>query len=296
MYNRGKKEESPKKEDKTNSEKKTSGTLHGSFSAQQKGKSDSRSDKCLICKKDGHRAVECFTITKLKSGSERSKYLDDKKISLCRNCMKGPHHSGECRQESRCQKCGKKHHSLLHFERSQAHHAMGARPRQEGSQPSEPSREPENGPVVAAATSQPVGATPILQCCLAWALSPDGGIKKLARVFFDSGSELAMVRRDLANKLGLDGPCHRLTLTGVGGVNLPSTMEKRVKFQLQDLSGTYTSHPIEAVTKEKLTEKMREIRVNPSEFSHLRGIHMLMKSQDKRWRSTSSLDVTFSDP
>ena len=181
--------------------------------------------------------------------------------------MKGPHHSGECRQESRCQKCGKKHHSLLHFERSQAHHAMGARPRQEGSQPSEPSREPENGPVVAAATSQPVGATPILQCCLAWALSPDGGIKKLARVFFDSGSELAMVRRDLANKLGLDGPCHRLTLTGVGGVNLPSTMEKRVKFQLQDLSGTYTSHPIEAVTKEKLTEKMREIRVNPSDFA-----------------------------
>ena len=96
-----------------------------------------------------------------------------------------------------------------------------------------------------------------------------------------------MFRRDLVNKLGLDGPCHRLTLTGVGGVNLPSTMEKRVKFQLQDLSGTYTSHPIEAVTKEKLTEKMREIRVNPSEFPHLRGIHFA----DEVPRQTVDVDI-----
>ena len=64
-----------------------------------------------------------------------------------------------------------------------------------------------------------------------------GGTRQLARIFLDSGSEVTLMRRDLAAQLGLDGPPHTLSLVGVGGVPIPSTKEKIVTFRLQSLKG-----------------------------------------------------------
>jgi len=108
---------------------------------------------------------------------------------------------------------------------------------------------------------------------VAWALGP-GGTQALARIFFDSGSELTMIRRDLAEKLGLDGPCYSLHLRGVGGVQLPSTQEKRVQFRLKSLTGDYESHPIEGVTRQKLVDRLREVKLDLSRFPHLQGLNL----------------------
>jgi len=269
-----------KREEKRDKDR-SKGTIQGSFPVARR--MPVQSHDCLICKKNGHGSPDCFRITNLRSGQERVKFLDNQKINLCRNCLKGRHPTSSCRQDSACQKCGSRHHTLLHYEKSRVATASVNKPL--------PQKQPEktadtNEETVAAAIVQPAGITPILQSCMAWVLSPSGE-KALARIFFDSGSEITLIRRELTQKLGLDGPCHKLRLTGVGGISLQTTSEKRVKFRLESLAGDYTSHPIEAVTKEKLTEKLREIKVDLTKFPHLHDIHLA----DELPRSQAEVDV-----
>jgi len=282
IYDRDKEDSSKKEKKEDKPKEKKQGTLPGSFSAQRQ----SEEGKCLICQKAGHKAAECFKITKLKTGQERSKFLDDQKINLCRNCLKGAHNSGACRQANGCQRCSKKHHTLLHFEgRAVATSFNARRPEQEPPRQSQPLRQEQpqrqepprdlgaTGPTVNTVSAGQERLTPILQSCVAWALGP-GGTQALARIFFDSGSELTMIRRDLAEKLGLDGPCYSLHLRGVGGVQLPSTQEKRVQFRLKSLTGDYESHPIEGVTRQKLVDRLREVKLDLSRFPHLQGLNL----------------------
>lgn len=110
---------------------------------------------------------------------------------------------------------------------------------QETPQRKEPAKEQgASSPAVNVASSSLTGLTPILPSCMAWVIGP-GETKSIRRIFFNSSSEVTMIRRDLALRLGLDGPCYRLHPLGVGGVQLPSTQEKLVKFRLASLSGDY---------------------------------------------------------
>jgi hypothetical protein len=79
-----------------------------------------------------------------------------------------------------------------------------------------------------------------------------------------------MIRRDLAEKMGLDGPTQDLNLTGVGGMILPSSKEKKVTFRLQSRAGDYVSPPIQAVTKAQLTDTLRAVNIDPTSFAHLK--------------------------
>ncbi len=77
---------------------------------------------------------------------------------------------------------------------------------------------------IAATTATPGPKTSILLTCKAWVVGGSGE-QRMARIFLDSGSEVSLIRRDLANRMGLSGPSHQLSLTGVGGIILPTTQE-----------------------------------------------------------------------
>ena len=288
IYERGNQEDPWKKEHKKEdkSKDKKNGTISGTFSTQKMADEA----QCMICKKSGHKAADCFKLTKqLKTGQERVKFLEDQRINLCRNCLKGPHNTKDCRQANGCNTCRGKHHTILHYDRTRAvgthleqrRHTLPEPlprqvqpPRQEPPPRHEPPRDlGASGPMVNAASAESGRLTPILQSCMAWVLGP-GDNKQMARIFFDSGSELTLIKRDLAERLGLDGPCYSLHLRGVGGIQLPSTQEKSVQFRLASLQGDYTSHPIEGVTKARLTDKLREIQLDFSQFPHLQGLNL----------------------
>lgn len=38
-----------------------------------------------------------------------------KELKLCWSCLKDTHHRKNCPTKGRCQKCGEKHHTLLHI-------------------------------------------------------------------------------------------------------------------------------------------------------------------------------------
>jgi hypothetical protein len=78
----------------------------------------------------------------------------------------------------------------------------------------------------------------------------------MVRIFLDSGSEVSLIRRDLTSRMGLSGPSHQLSLTGVGGIILPTTQERLITFRLRSLKGDFQSSPICVITKEMLTDKI----------------------------------------
>ncbi len=263
-----KKEE--KKEEKNQDRKEKRSTLHGSFATTKK------EDKgCLICKETGHKVADCNKMKQIKTGQERRKFLKEKKIHLCWNCLKGQHRSPDCTREAQCKvaKCGQKHHTLLHQERKMVASTTSAPSQNDReNQKKEEKEEAASGTsVVAAALAEPSGTRPILQTCKAWIVSP-GGEKVLATVFLDCGSELSLVRRDIARKIGLNGPKHHLQLQAVGGQKVPDSYERKVTFRLESVRGDYISSEIKAVTKETLTDRIRAVTVNPAEFSHLKDL------------------------
>ena len=72
----------------------------------------------------------------------------------------------------------------------------------------------------------------ILQSCLAWAISPSGEKFKVG-AFFDGGSEISLITRNVSKRMGLSGKDTTLSLNVAGGGTTEETKEKEVSFHLQ---------------------------------------------------------------
>lgn len=69
--------------------------------------------KCALCN-EGHYVYHCKKFSDM-STMERQDFVQHSK--LCFNCLAPSHSVVKCRQSTCCRKCGRRHHSLLHFER-----------------------------------------------------------------------------------------------------------------------------------------------------------------------------------
>ena len=156
----------PTKEEKKEEKKETRQrqTIQGSFSAQQPQRTQ-EGQKCPVCDRTGHSAPECRTLLNLRSPQERQKFLEEKKIGVCFNCLKLKHVVRDCKAPSKCgiDGCSKKHHRLLHFGRAKQANTVAA---------TKAENQEERKPTVAAATATPLEKTPILQTCRAWVMGP----------------------------------------------------------------------------------------------------------------------------
>jgi len=203
---------------------------------------------------------------------------------VCRNCLKGTHHTSTCKS-AKCpvQNCNKPHHQLLHEERSGTKGFHG--PVQKQSEDGE--KKPNGGQHSFIATSAMVGKKPILQTCQAYVCAPGSGLKKVARCFMDSGAELSLMTRDFAKALGLKGEASSLTMSVAGGSTLKTTREQTVEFQLISLDRSFTSTVITATTTKSIVRALRPVEINPEEFTHLKHV----KFTESYPREEASVDV-----
>ena len=259
----GKAPDQEKKKEEKEKEKKKSGnsTIPGGYGAQKEpNKRADKTDKpkkCLGCQKEGHSLMECYRFTACKTAEDRKKLLA--KVNICRNCLKGAHQTKDCRQQPQCNKCStpKYHHPLLH---------------EDGVRKSNPAQQPEQDTKSSGALKNPdKNATPILQACQAWLVAP-GGDKYLATVFLDSGSEITLIRRDLANEVGLNGKNVPFQMAVAGGGLTETTTEKEVQFQLQSLNGSFMTQKMSAITSKIITRDLRPVDINTEKYNHLKGI------------------------
>ncbi|XP_028152827.2 uncharacterized protein LOC114346251 [Diabrotica virgifera virgifera] len=94
--------------------------------------------KCNFCNKE-HKIYYCPDFLKL---NPTNRLNNAKRLRLCLNCLGTCHRTKDCRSTG-CRKCGKIHHTLLHFENSQSSNSVSTE--NNSSQSSLPSNVPNTG-------------------------------------------------------------------------------------------------------------------------------------------------------
>ena len=93
-------------------EKEEKKTKHAPSVAQFHSKSST--NKCNICSKTNHKTENCFVLKDLDPSQIREKVIEKK---LCFLCLGYGHLVPKCHSKNKCDKCGKRHHILLHDDR-----------------------------------------------------------------------------------------------------------------------------------------------------------------------------------
>ena len=223
--------------------------MPGSFAAS------TSSDKNCKCCKDGHHPL--FKCPTFKEKSLDQKYQHVNKNGLCHLCLKPK----EINKDEPCKfspcnidKCGRNHNRVLHKSKTLS---PGAHSSQKSNEPTEDSKLEENPQSMSIKLPKTgkENLVAILQSCVAWLLTPSGE-KFLVRVFLDSGSELSLIRRKLAQTMGLNGKSVTLQMNVAGGSETAPTKEKEVEFRLEAIDGKYTSPVIAATTTKTISRDL----------------------------------------
>lgn len=276
------------KQDHSGSQKKPekqpqSKTVPGSYGAgrseqKEDNKSKSTSIVCTICAKPGHFPLNCNSLRN-KTSEAVMEIVRSK--SLCFVCY-GKHQLSKCNFKRNCAKCQKRHSDVLHDA------IANFKPSSSNSVQS-PSVSDDLASMTA--SCHPKNSTAILHSAMAWIIAPDGGRNKV-RVFLDSGSEICLIRRDVAENVGLDGQSATLKMSIAGGGETAETKEKRVSFQLESLDGTYRTPMIQATTSRSVTNDLRPVPIDLKEFPHLQGV----KFTEPFPRPAVQIDIMIGEP
>ncbi len=188
-------------------------------------KDSSQDEICPVCQSK-HRVAYCEDF-KARPFRERKKIVFDH--HLCRNCLKVGHFASQCSSNGRCHKdgCALKHHTLLHWEKAQTKDTNSG------------SGSPPQGDTTMEVNSNQVSTQ--LPGCVSLQVLPvfihsDGEIVKTLAVL-DAGSDSTLIRKDLADRLGLNGDMHHVRVNTVESDTTSHNL-KRVAFKM-----TSEDHP-----------------------------------------------------
>ena len=112
----------------------------------------------------------------------------------------------------------------------------------------------------------------ILDTLICYAIFTDKNgatFQRRVRIFLDTGSEINLITRKVAEKAAAKPTVAKLEMTA--GIEHKSN-EKLVSFQLKSLDGEYVSRKIYATTLATVTKPFRAIDVHPSKYHHLKDI------------------------
>lgn len=163
-------------------------------------------EKCPLCKGE-HCLQQCSEFSKF---NQAQRLEQVRKLKLCINCMKNNHIVLNCRSNSTCRKCHKRHHTLLHREQA---------PSQTENSNAE-AKEPTNNSIsdsssqVALSTSFS-NRSLILLSTASVQVSDSHGNKHKAKVLLDSGSQASFITQNLFDKLNLKKSTVNVAVSGI---------------------------------------------------------------------------------
>ena len=93
------------------------------------------------------------------------------------------------------------------------------------------------------------------------------------RALIDPGSQITVIQKNLATKLGLRGPTRTLKIGTSGAQTITFSNMMVVNFQLASLNEEFiTEYDVEAITMPKVTCNIGKITIDPKKFNHLKDI------------------------
>ncbi|XP_049879678.1 uncharacterized protein LOC126376395 [Pectinophora gossypiella] len=204
---------------------------------------------CTMCE-GPHTLFQCKQFGK-QSPKERSEYVQSK--GLCFNCLSPTHPVKSCHMSTCCRRCGRRHHTLLHFERGTNQDSISNEsPSFEKNQNTvqiQPNREPETK-VVAHFAKESHQSKVLLATALVKVKSTSG-YSLTVRALIDQGSEASFISEATAQALGLQRSSVNGLICGVGDGQ--TRTKNIVSCVIESIHQPTFSVPVKAFVLKKLT-------------------------------------------
>jgi len=223
--------------------------------------------KCSLCNSGDHMPFKCTAFGSM-TAPERLEMV--KKSHLCFNCLRPGHSSSSCSIKGTCQKCQRKHHTLIHQEREKAN----------GDFPSTPT--------IHTTVLHTNGDSCIPQTILATSIvniRDQFGHKHVIRALQDGCSNSSFITEACYRQLGLSRRRIDIELTGVGGISLGKTKGKTTAIITPHFSALEIT--VQLLIVPTITGIMPEQWCDPSSWSHLNGLQLA----DPEFHKPSQVDM-----
>ena len=132
----------------------------------------------------------------------------------------------------------------------------------------------------------------ISQTVKAYLVTPNGD-EVLIRILLDGASHLVLVRKKLADSVGLEGPEATLKMIVSGNQLSVFKHQKSVSFKLRSVNRSFTSETIEACTIPAISKKLKSLNISPSMWKHLKDLKF---SEELPITKESHFDVLLGEP
>ena len=216
-------------------------------------------NECPVCKAK-HSLANCKQFQQLKS-EKRAEIV--RKSSACLRCLNVGHRGNECTREKACGAggCKKLHHPLLHD-------APRLFPAKRSTSDSADNSHEFSSHFTGATLAATVTLLPIVPITL-----KANGRRVETFAFLDQGSEVTLLKADVAKALRLDGPAFNTSVQTVNG----SATQKLVKLPeltatSRDNSASFRLHGAYSIENLIIANKSRSVRNFEKSWSHLKGI------------------------
>ncbi|XP_066590771.1 uncharacterized protein [Prorops nasuta] len=186
--------------------------------------------------------------------------------NLCINCLRPGHSCSNCSSSSRCRKCSKMHHTLLHFDKSGT---GGSKSR--GTTPATNSAsEPEPSSSHLTTHLSVTDTRSVLLATFSARIDAHDGSRVIVRGLVDPGSETSFISEKLAQQLRV--PRQRINAT-IHGVNSAQTVRAEAQITLHSLKRHGASLDVTAIILSKITPYLPP-SYSPSSIPALNGIEL----------------------
>ena len=214
---------------------------------------------CINCS-EGHKLHQCDKF-KIMSYEDKQKFIKIKK--LCFNCLRPGHNSKACKSKSRCQKCKKLHHTLLHTPGEQTEHVPVAN-----------SHLGHEG-IFSAKHILPTVEVSVMS---------KTGIAHKCRALLDSGSELTFISEECVQRLQLKRLKSEIIINGIGCSSKSTT---RGKTDLTIVDENSISYDVSAFILPRLTAAIPSSPLKVPELIKFPNI----KLSDPNFAKPSNIDI-----
>lgn len=200
---------------------------------------------------------------KSKTTSQRFDFVKGER--RCLNCFSQKHNVNSCTSKHSCQKCGRRHHSLLHFD-STISNSVGPAPSSiTDSLPS------TSNQVASHVSAQALKSTPRILLATAWVVVTSvAGRNEYVRALLDQGSAATLITESLAQRLRMPRRRVSVAVTGIG--NREITVRHAATIHIRSKRGIGPTLSTNALILSSLTRYIPERNEHSISYHHTRDL------------------------
>lgn len=238
------------------------------FHTAIENKQKSNDVECAMCH-ENHYIYHCKRFG-LMTPNERQEYVQSNR--LCFNCLSPTHAALKCRQSS-CRKCGRRHHTMLHFER------VEKEARREGTSANEaaataspsgherPSTSQGDTHITAAHSRGEMQPNSVLLATARVKVFNSTGCKQIIRALLDQGSQASFVTEATVQLLGLTRKPVSGWVSGLGDGRM--RIKHTVSLRVESRHSPESSIQVNAYVLHSLTSLLPAAELTVPEWSEI---------------------------